>query len=226
MKDDSTEQETSAAQSEGNLSKGSGQHERNLTGFARQLRALGQALEKFSFSTFDLELRSGNYLVTGRATSKDNVNFSFPRFVRELLRGSTARPTVRCTENRVDLSFSPDEIEKFDLRGKVKRQDANKMPDPYSVSQILRGAGSYLDNRNVMALVGISLSGKWVTVRYETPEGRLEQAKQDLEYFYDYWVKMYLRRSNRAKLPPASDPTLLVTWEAMHRAHVISKLGG
>jgi len=200
---------------------------RDSSDFARQLRALGQALEKFSFSAFDLELRSGSYLVTGRASSAENVKFSFARFVRELLRGSTAQPRLTRLENRVDLCFSPDEIEKFDQRGRVKREDSNKMPDPYSISQILRGAGSYLDNREVTSLVGISLSGKWVTVRYESPEGRLEQAKQDLEYFYDYWVKMYLRRSNRAKLPPMSDPTLFVTWDKeMRYGHGLSKVRG
>jgi hypothetical protein len=197
----------------------SGKTDQLLPGFAQQLRALGQALEKFSFSDFDIELRSGNYLVTGRAAAAENVKFSFSRFVRELLRGSNARPTLSCSESRVDLCFSPDEIENFDLRGKIKRQDSNQMPDPYSISQILRGAGSYLDNRDVTSLMGISLNGKWVTVRYETAAGRLEQAKQDIEYYYDYWVKMYLRRSNRAKSPPMSDPTLFVTWEGMRRAH-------
>lgn len=189
--------------------------------FARQLRALGQALERFSFSTFDLELRSGTFLVTGTAISTVNFKFSFSRFVRELLRGCSATPTLACDGSQVDLRFSPEEIERFDMRGKVRRQDASKMPDPYSLSQILRGAGSYLDNRDVTELMGISLKGKWVTVSYQTAEGRLEQAQQDLEYFYDYWVKMYLRRSNRAKLPPPSDPTVLVTWKGIQRAHGI-----
>jgi hypothetical protein len=111
-------------------------------GFAHQLRALGQALEKFSFSAFDLEIRSGTYLVRGQAISSGNVKFSFSRFVRELLRGTRVRPIVSCSEGQVDLRFSPDEIECFDVRGKIKRQDPNKMPDPYSISQILRGAGS------------------------------------------------------------------------------------
>ena len=189
--------------------------------FARQLRALGQALERFSFSTFDLELRSGTFLVTGTAISTVNFKFSFSRFVRELLRGCSATPMLACDGSQVDLRFSPEEIERFDMRGKVRRQDASKMPDPYSLSQILRGAGSYLDNRDATELMGISLKGKWVTVSYQTAEGRLEQAQQDLEYFYDYWVKMYLRRSNRAKLPPPSDPTVLVTWKGIQRAHGI-----
>ena len=195
-------------------------------GFAHQLRALGQALEKFSFSAFDLEIRSGTYLVRGQAVSSGNVKFSFSRFVRELLHGTMVRPIVTCSEGQVDLRFSPDEIECFDVRGKIKRRDPNKMPDPYSISQILRGAGSYLDNRDVTTLIGISLKGKWVTVNYQTAEGRLEQAQQDLEYFYDYWVKMYLRRSNRAKALPMSDPTLFVTWEGMRRAHRISNVPG
>jgi hypothetical protein len=194
--------------------------------FARQLRALGQALEKFSFSAFDLELRSGTFLVTGTAVSTENVKFSFSRFVRELLRGSSAKAMVMCNDGQVDLRFSPEEIERFEECGKVRRQDSSKMPDPYSISQILRGAGFYLDNRDVTTLRGISLKGKWVTVSYQTPEGRLEQAQQDLEYFYDYWVKMYLRRSNRAKLPPPSDPTVHVTWQGIQRAHGISNARG
>jgi len=193
--------------------------------FARELRALGQAIEKFSFSSFDLQIESGLYIVTGRAAAPiEDVRFSFSRFVRELLRGSDPLTTVATGAGEVDLRFSRDEIEKFDIRGKIRRQDPSKLPDPYSISQILRGAGSYLDNRDATSLVGITLKDKWITVKYKTAEGRLEQAKQDLEYFYDYWVKMYLRRSNRAKLPPPSDPTLFVTWEDIRKAHRLSAM--
>jgi len=194
--------------------------------FAKELRALGQAIEMFKFSTVDLQLESGIYVVTGRAVSVENVIFSFSQFVKELLRGSSPTRTVTTTVEETDLRFSPEEIEKFDIRGRIKRENSNKMPDPYSISQILRGAGSYLDNRDVTTLVGITLKDKWVTVSYRTTEGRSEQAQQDLEYFYNYWVKMYMRRSNRVKLPPPSDPTLFVNWEGIHRAHRLSNVPG
>jgi hypothetical protein len=195
--------------------------------FAKELRALGQAIEKFSFSAFDLQIDSGIYVVTGRAIMpEETVRFSFSRFVRELLRGSDPTATVTTKAGQIDLRFTPEEIEKFDVRGRVKRQDAGKMPDPYSISQILRGAGSYLDNRDATSLVGITLKERWVTVSYQTAEGRLEQAKQDLEYFYNYWVKMYMRRSNRAKLPPSADPTLFVSWEAIQKVHRLSNVAG
>jgi hypothetical protein len=195
--------------------------------FAKELRALGQAIEKFSFSAFDLQIDSGIYVVTGRAIMpEESVRFSFSRFVRELLRGSDPTATVTTKAGQIDLRFTPEEIEKFDVRGRVKRQDAGKMPDPYSISQILRGAGSYLDNRDATSLVGITLKDRWVTVNYQTAECRLAQAKQDLEYFYDYWVKMYMRRSNRAKLPPPADPTLFVSWEGIQKVHRLSNVAG
>ena len=204
-----------------------GELEARFAGFACQLRALGQALEKFHISDFDLELRSGDYRVSGRTGSAERVKFSVLRFVRQMLLGRSAvPPAMTCDENLVELLFTPDELEQFDIRGKIKRADSNKMPDPYSISQILRGTGSYLDHRDVTMLVAISLNGKWVTVKYATASGRLEQSKQDLEYIYDYWVKMYLRRSNRAKLPPMSDPTLFVTWQGMRRAHGLSNVRG
>ena len=225
MKQNITKNETVSSEREPTLIKSNESNGVNSPGFAHRLRALGQALEKFSFSTFDLELVSGTYLVTGRASTTENIKFSFSRFVRELLCGSAVRPTLSCSDNQVDLRFSPEEIERFDVRGRIKRQDPSKMPDPYSISQILRGAGSYLDNRDGTILSRISLKGKWVTVSYQTAEGRLEQAQQDLEYFYDYWVKMYLRRSNRTKLPPPSDPTVLVTWKGIQRAPGFSNVG-
>lgn len=226
MKQNIAQSEIVIAAANGSSEKAIEAHAADSRNFARQLRALGQALERFSFSAFDLELRSGTYLVTGTAISAENIKFSFSRFVRELLRGCSAKTMVTCNDSHVDLHFSPEEIERFEERGKIRRQDPSKMPDPYSISQILRGAGSYLDNREVTTLVGISLKGKWVTVSYQTSERRLEQAQQDLEYFYDYWVKMYLRRSNRAKLPPPSDPTVLVTWQGIQSAHEISKARG
>jgi len=194
--------------------------------FARELRALGQALEKFEFSAFDLELKSGRYVVTGRVATAERIKFSFARFLREIFQGAVPRPMLTYAQNQMDLTFTPDDIHQFDTCGKGKRQDSGKMPDPYSISQILRGAGSYLDNREVARLSGISLRGKWVTVVYENADGRLEQAQQDLEYFYDYWVKMYMRRSNRSKLPPPSEPTLFVTWEGMRHAHRVSNVPG
>jgi hypothetical protein len=57
----------------------------------------------------------------------EHLKFSFSRFVRELLRGSNPTRPVTTTVGETDLRFSPEEIEKFHLQGRVKRQDSNKI---------------------------------------------------------------------------------------------------
>lgn len=177
--------------------------------FARQLRALGQALEKFSFSVFDIEIENGIYFVVAKSRATERRRrLSLLRAIRAIFVRSDRSRTR--TDRQVDLRFTAEEIENFDLHGKSRRQDGGKTPDPYSISQLLRGAGCYLDNRNVSERVTISFAGRWITIRYETPDKQAANARHDLEYFYDCWVQMYLRRSNRAKLPRTSEPTVMM----------------
>ena len=179
--------------------------------FARQLRALGQALEKFSFSVFDIEIENGIYFVVAKSSATERRRrLSLLRAIRAIFVRSDRSRTR--TDRQVDLRFTAEEIENFDLHGKSRRQDGGKTPDPYSISQLLRGAGCYLDNRNVSERVTISFAGRWITIRYETPDKQAANARHDLEYFYDCWVQMYLRRSNRTKLPQATEPTVMMRW--------------
>ena len=172
---------TVGQQDEGVLEKANPLAGCNSKSFARQLRALGQALERFRFSAFDVKIEDGSYLVVVKANP------------------ISRHPDITSIESQIDLPFSQEEIERFDWHGKKRRQDSSKMPDPYSVSQILRGAGFYLDHRSVANLMEISLKEKCVTVCYETREGRLEHTEHDFEYFYDCWINIYLRQSHRPK---------------------------
>ncbi|HEX7232955.1 MAG TPA: hypothetical protein VF452_21385 [Candidatus Binatia bacterium] len=182
--------------------------------FARQLRALGQALEKFSFSVFDIEIENGIYFVVAKSSATEQRrSLSLLRAIRAFFVRSD--PSRSRRDRQVDLRFTPEEIENFDLHGKSRRQDGGNTPDPYSISQLLRGAGCYLDNRNVSERVTISFAGRWITIRYETPDKQAANARHDLEYFYDCWVQMYLRRSNRAKLPQSSEPTVIMRWQSL-----------
>ena len=85
----------------------------NSKDFARQLRALGQAIDKFGFSAFDLEIRDGAYLVIGKANPVEPTNFSLSRFVSECLRPLSIRPTRSGADHQVDLRFLPQDIEQF-----------------------------------------------------------------------------------------------------------------
>jgi len=178
--------------------------------YAKELRVVGQALEKFKFTAFKLERREGIYTIRGTVSADLAATFSMIQFVRENVRGGRSR---RKANQPIELSYSQTEIENLDAQERAKRAHSDKLPDPYGISQILRGVGAFLDYRQAASLLTISYLERWVTVLYNSADGRTEQEKQDLDYFYDYWVKMYLRRSNRAKLPTSSEPTLYVQWE-------------
>ena len=188
--------------------------------FAVELRAVGQAIEKFKFKGFKLARRNGVYTATGHGSADLEATFSLIHFIRNFVRGGKSGGSG----NQIELTYSRAEIEALDAQERAKRKEGNKMPDPYSVSQILRGVGTFLDNRQAPSVLGISYQDQWVTVLYETRDGRIEQEKQDLEYFYDFWVKMYLRRSNRPAPDQAREPTLYVEWEENGKSHILSRL--
>src|SRR5918996_5106477 len=55
--------------------------------YAKELRALGQALEQHHFSFLDLEIEGGIYVIRGKATALKEAQSSFSRFVRDLIYG-------------------------------------------------------------------------------------------------------------------------------------------
>ncbi len=189
--------------------------------YANRLRALGQALEKFSFVAFDLEISSGIYLVTAQTHPPERIYDSITRFVSESFRLPSFPSSSIDAGRQVALRFSAAEIEHFDRHGKNRRRDFGKTPDPCSVSQLMRSAGCYLDDRGEVSHVKISLRGRWVVVRYQTLQEHGNQIKHDLDCFYDYWIKMYLRRSSRVEKVVPTDPTVLVTGQRIHHANAV-----
>jgi hypothetical protein len=183
--------------------------------YARELRAVGQALEARHVVSLDLELKGGLYLVRGKVTASDYAKASLSAFVQDFISGVGCVFTgaSRRSLYEIDLSYNPQDVEKLDLQGREHRRNTGQNPDPYALAQKLRGIGSFLDYRPETTLTGISVEDRWVTVRYKTAEGRIEQAKQDVSYFYNYWTKMYLRRSQRQNPAFPGEKAVMVDWE-------------
>lgn len=188
--------------------------ESQKSSYARDLRALGQALEAEHVFSLDLELKGGLYIVRGKVTAADYAQSSFSRFMQDFIAGVGSALTggPRRSSYEIGLSYHPKDIEELDSKGRAHRRAGNQNPDPYSLAQKLRGVGSFLDYQPETTLTGISVEDRWVTVRYRTAEGRIEQAKQDVTYFYDYWVKMYLRRNLRQNLASPGESMVTVNW--------------
>jgi len=194
------------------------------TGYARALRTLGLILEQQRFSMFDLRVEHGSCFVDGIVRRPVLRQASLLGKIFDFF--GPSMPVSRSGDEAVHLilKLTMAEIAAMESKVRQRRQPTSKMPDPYCLSQILRGVGCYLDSRIGSQLIGVTIKDCWVTMVYRTYNGRVERAHQDFEYFYNYSVKMYLHRSSRDKMPPSSDPTLVVTWEDRQQTHKLSQL--
>jgi len=187
--------------------------------YDRILRTLGSALERDGFSEFELQVGEGGYNVCGSASLEKPAPPSL--FRRILSRDNTVKHGAKAAIREVHYSLA--DLLTFESEARERRRQSGQMPEPYSLSQILRGVGCYMDKREGSQLASVGVKNRWVSIEYFASDGRLQKAHQDFDYFYDYWVKMYMQRGNRPKLPSPSDPTLFVTWEASLRRHKISR---
>lgn len=188
--------------------------------YDRILRTLGSALERDRFSEFELQVGEDGYNVCGSASLEKPAPPSL--FRRILSRDNTVKHGAKSAIREVHYSLA--DILTFESEAREQRRQSGHMPDPYSLSQILRGVGCYMDKREGSQLARVGVKNRWVSIEYLARDGRLQKAHQDFDYFYDYWVKMYMQRSSRTKLPPPGDPTLYVTWESGRRQHSLSRV--
>jgi hypothetical protein len=180
--------------------------------YADELRALGQALEPHGLVSLDLQVKGGDYLVRGWARAprqaKSDILNRIGRSLASALRGKSGAPN-RVSE--VVYQFPPERIRQLHREGRGQRVDGSRTPDPCQLSQILRSAGCYLDNKSGVSLSGIAVEDYWVTLSYVTTAGRVEQSKTGRDFLYDHWLRMYLRRRDpKDTATPYGRPPLVV----------------
>jgi len=186
----------------------------------RFLRTLGQVLQRDGFTEFELSVDDQGYVSRGAVVAQNGAS---PSLIRKIF-GLGAAPKRAAKPLICERRYSISDIVNIEGLVREQRTQAGQMPDPHSLSQLLRGVGCFLDKREGSRLRGVTVKDRWVSIDYMTADGREQTEKQDLEYFYDFWVKMYLQRRDRSKLPPPNDPTLFVTWEGRQRLHKLSRL--
>ncbi len=181
-----------------------------LVSYAEELRAVGQILEPQKFTSVELEVEGNGYRIRAEVDQSEKEDPSLAAILKKVLRSFTPFPRKGMTQTKgpsIELRYGPAEIQKIIQQGITRRLDIHALPDHFSLSHILRQTGAYLDGLDHATLVGVALEDRLITVRYKDSRGQIKELKQDLQFFYDYWVKMYLRRSGRAAPKQSARPT-------------------
>ena len=177
---------------------------------ARILRTIGHALESHRVVTCNLTVDDHTYTIKGRALPSEDRPRGLFRSVRKLFVKASASPRPDFITNRIELRYSLENIRAMDAKIRDRRSASPEIPDPLSMSQLLRVIGGFMDKRADEELLGVSIDDRWVTITHVSRDHRLLKTSHDIEYFYDLWVKMYLQRSNRLIVPPPSGPTVCI----------------
>jgi hypothetical protein len=178
--------------------------------YARHLRVIGQDLEGLRLETFNLECTGDAYLVWSRPGGTDLVEGSpLSRLSKTRLQKlwkNTSRTRSYGQEELVTLPssvqakryrYSLSDIDRMEHESRSRRYPKPGVTDGRSLSQLLRTVGAIVGQRHGR-LLGISWQDFSVSVVVETTQGQREIDVFRPDNLYDLWVRMYLRRDNRA----------------------------
>jgi hypothetical protein len=181
------------------------------TGYAQPLRAIGQALEVLNMQDFEVEPTGDEFYVRGNLPSATNRALLGRGCTTEELRtiwgampeddhesgDSQVRNNLSLLSSRVELCYSAQDVDRLEETGRARRGQVQKSGDAYSVSQILRSIGAYLNQKRAR-LCKLSREVDCVVVEYETSLGSRMKETLAVKDLYDLWVRMYLQRAERA----------------------------
>jgi len=176
--------------------------------YPRHLRVIGQDLETLQLKTFNLECTEDSYLVWSRSSAAEEETNPLSGLGKNRLQKlwkNKSQPRSHAQEERFTVPSSVKakryryclrDIERMEYESRSRRRKSG-ITDGHSLSQLLRTIGAMVGQRHER-LLGISWQDFSINIVVETTQG---QRKIDVfrpDNLYDLWVRMYLRRDNRA----------------------------
>ena len=177
--------------------------------YSRHLRAIGQDLENLHLSAFNLECNGNAYLVwvrTDNQTESSNPRFRISRSRLQKLWRNKTQPSVLGHEESYTLPsaqtgrrlrYTVPDLDRIEREQRARRRHQSGTADGHSLPQLLRTVGDMIGQKGER-LLGISWQELSVSTVVETAEGRKEIDVFRPDNLYDLWVRMFLRRDNRA----------------------------
>ena len=93
----------------------------------------------------------------------------------------------------LSLSYALGDIEQLERQGKTKRSRPNRLPDFYSLPNVLRTLGAYLDAKEA-ELIELHKRPLTLTLLYRNRDGHPDFEERSIASFYDFFLKLHGRR--------------------------------
>jgi hypothetical protein len=176
--------------------------------YPRHLRVIGQDLESLRLKTFNLECVGDSYLVwspSGTADgevhplsglSKNRLQKLWKNKSQSRSHGQEEHFTLPSSLPTKRYRYSIRDIDRMEYESRSRRQKSS-ITDGHSLSQLLRTVGALVGQRRER-LLGVCWQDFAISVVVETSQGQRQIDVFRPDNLYDLWVRMYLRRDNRA----------------------------
>jgi hypothetical protein len=158
-------------------------------------------LEDLRIEAFDLEKHGGQYGVRAQAPAlkkgpvRTKIKALLYRLQDRYLGAQAGVQQIPLSRASLQLHYTPQDIDRLDFEYQIRSLTDGKKPDPFSLPEMLRIVGSYVDRKG--RLVKLSKHGQHLTIHYLTDRGETRIEDHDVVSFYDLSVHLYLKRSNR-----------------------------
>ena len=143
--------------------------------------------------SFSLTMEGDTVVVQGRKHRDQTVGDLSPRGFWQLFRSNRTADVDKW--EMVELRYTPEQLSHMDDEGRSKRGNLGS-PDAHSASQIVRAVGALVDQKQAR-LMSVRKDEEKVEIEYESPSKGKVTEDFTVATLYEYWVRMYLKRSNR-----------------------------
>jgi hypothetical protein len=145
--------------------------------------------------SFSLTMEGDTVTVRGRKHRDQAVDNLSQRGFWQLFRSN--RTSEVDEWESVELRYTPEQLSHMEDEGRSKRGNLGS-PDAHSASQIVRAVGALVDQRQAR-LMSVRKEKEKIEIEYESPlKGKVTE-DFTVATLYEYWVRMYLKRSSRVE---------------------------
>ena len=166
--------------------------------YAALLRPIGQMLESLRIDSFAVKPDGEGFIICDKTRNRAQLTPRERAFLAELHSIHTAsldkEDARRLAVGVFEWHLTDDDLERLEREGRERRRDAEQTPDSHSVSQILRVIGTILDQKRGQMFY-VSKDEQVVTLEYTTPDGRKASEEFNVPMLYDFWVRLYKKRT-------------------------------
>ena len=143
--------------------------------------------------SFSLTMEGDTVVVHGRKHRDQKVGDLSPRGFWQLFRSNRTADVDKWEV--VELRYTPEQLSHMEHEGRSKRGNLGS-PDAHSASQIVRAVGALVDQKQAR-LMSVRKDEEKIEIEYESPLKGKVTDDFTVATLYEYWVRMYLKRSNR-----------------------------